>query len=87
MNVVQWEGDLKTTVERMFRRERPFQILGKRQTPASSERAYAPAYYRLKKIISLPRPLLPAAKQCYRWYRNARFGIGLKPLTPLYSNA
>jgi predicted metal-dependent phosphoesterase TrpH len=87
MNVVHWEGDLKTSVERMFRRERPFEILGKQQTPASQERAYAPLYYRLKKFISLPRPFLPGAKQCYRWYRNARYGVGLKTLTPLYSNA
>jgi predicted metal-dependent phosphoesterase TrpH len=87
VNVVQWEGELKTSLERMFRRERPFEILGKRQTPLSRERAYAPLYYRFKKMISLPKPLLPAAKQCYRWYRNTRYGIGLKTLTPLYSNA
>jgi predicted metal-dependent phosphoesterase TrpH len=87
VNLVQWEGDLKTSLVRMLRRERPFQILGKRQTPRSAERAYAPLYYRFKKMVSLPRPLLPAAKQCYRWYRNTRYGIGLKTLAPLYSNA
>jgi hypothetical protein len=85
--VVHWEEDLKTSLERMFRRERPFEILGKRQTPLTRERTYAPFYYRMKKMISLPRPLLPLGKQCYRWYRNTRYGIGLKPLTPLYSNA
>jgi predicted metal-dependent phosphoesterase TrpH len=87
MNVLEWESDLRTTVERMLRRERPCQILGRTQRPQTGERAYAPLYYRIKKVVALPRPLLPAAKQCYRWYRNLRHGVGLKPLSSLYTNA
>ncbi|HUR44577.1 MAG TPA: hypothetical protein VMZ27_01785, partial [Candidatus Saccharimonadales bacterium] len=87
INVLEWQDDLRTSVERMFRRERPFQILGRIQRPQTPERTYAPLYYRVKKVVALPRPLLPAAKQCYRWYRNLRRGVGLKPLSSLYTNA
>jgi predicted metal-dependent phosphoesterase TrpH len=87
LNVVDWQGDVRTTVERMLRRQAHFELRGRRQTPTSDERKYAPLYYRFKKVIRLPKFLLPAAKQCYRWYRNKKYGIGLKPLVPLYRHA
>ena len=87
VNVIAWEGELKTSLQKMFARQTPYQILGKRQAQTAPERSYAPAYYRLKKYVRLPRPLLPAAKQCYRWYRNRKYGIGRKPLTEIYAHA
>jgi predicted metal-dependent phosphoesterase TrpH len=87
LNLLDWQGDLRTTVERMLRRKTPFELRGRKQTPMSRERKYAPLYYRFKKMLRLPKPLLPAAKQCYRWYRNKKYGIGLKPLVPLYRHA
>jgi predicted metal-dependent phosphoesterase TrpH len=87
MNVIRWDGDLKTSIERMFQRRAPFQILGKVQTGVQPERAYAPLYYRLRKYLKLPETVLPAAKQCYRWYRNTRHGVGAKPLVQVYAHA
>jgi hypothetical protein len=87
LNVLRWEGDLKTSILRMFRQQAPFQILGRVQPASEPERAYAPLYYRYKKYLRAPRPLLPALKQCYRWYRNKRFGVGPKPLAAIYTHA
>jgi hypothetical protein len=87
LNKIPWQGDLRETVEGMFRFDSSFQLLGKRQTPLSRERAYAPLYYRVRKHVKLPKPLVPAAKQCYRWYRNRKYGVGLKPLSELYCHA
>lgn len=87
LNVVDWQGDLRATINGMFRRQAHFELRGRHQTPVSQERAYAPLYYRFKKIVRLPRPLIAPAKQCYRWYRNRKYGVGLKSLIPLYSHA
>ena len=70
----------------MLQRRAPFQILGKAQREGSSERAYAPVYYRWKKFVRVPKPFLPIAKQCYRWYRNTRYGIGRKALVEIYAH-
>ena len=86
LNVITWQGDLKTSLLRMFQRKAPFQILGKPQTEGAAERAYAPLYYRCKKFVRMPRPLVPLAKQCYRWYRNKKYGIGRKPLVEVYAH-
>ena len=86
LNVITWEGDVKTSVLRMFQRKAPFQILGKAQVEGAGERAYAPLYYRCKKFVKLPRPLLPVAKQCYRRYRNMKHGVGPKPLVEVYAH-
>jgi len=85
LNLIGWETDLKTSLRRMFQRKAPFQILGKVQKPADAGRAYAPFYHRYKKLIRLPKLLLPVAKQSYRWYRNARWGVGAKPLVNIYT--
>lgn len=87
VNVLPWEDDLKTSIQRMLQGKTSFHILGRRQTEQDAERSYAPLYYRWKKYVRIPKPLLPAAKQCYRWYRNKRFGIGRKPLDEVYAHA
>ena len=87
MNVIEKAGDLKSSVEKMFGRRRPFQILGKPQRIGDGERAYAPLYYRVKKYVRLPKPLVPAARQCYRRYRNWKYGVGPKPLREVYRHA
>jgi predicted metal-dependent phosphoesterase TrpH len=87
LNVVERNGDLRASIQRMFERRAPFQILGKPQTPGSAERAYAPLYYKVKKRVGLPKVFLPAAKQCYRRYRNWRFGIGRKALREIHRHA
>ena len=86
VNVITRAGDLKSSVLGMFGRRAPFQILGKRQVESAPERAYAPLYYRCRKFIRLPRSWVPAAKQCYRWYRNTKYGIRRKPLTEVYAH-
>lgn len=87
MNVITWENDLRTSIQRMFERRAPFHILGKPQGDGDGERRYAPLYYRVKKYVRLPKLLVPAAKQCYRRYRNVRFGVGRKPLREVYRHA
>lgn len=85
VNVMPWQGDLRRTIELMLRRRSPLRILGTRQTESTGERAYAPWYYRVRKYVRMPKPLLPAAKQCYRWYRNSTRGVGLKPLVEIHA--
>jgi hypothetical protein len=87
VNVIAWAGDVRASVQRMFERRAPFQILGKPQREKDGERAYAPLYYRVKKYVRLPKFLVPAAKHCYRRYRNWRFGVGRKPLREVYRHA
>jgi len=87
MNIIAFDGDLRASVQRMFERRAPFQILGKPQREGDGERRYAPAYYRVKKYVGLPKLLVPAAKQCYRRYRNLKFGVGRKPLREVYRHA
>ena len=84
MNVIAFDGDLRASVQQMFERRAPFQILGKPQREGDGERRYAPAYYRVKKYFGLPKLLVPAARQCYRRYRNLKVGVGRKPLREVY---
>jgi hypothetical protein len=86
MNVVPWQGDSKATILAMFGGEIPFRIMGKRQSEVDGERKYAPLYYRLRKYMRVPKPLLPLAKASYRVYRNRRFGVGPKSLVELYGH-
>ena len=87
LNVIQWQGDLRTTVERMLRKQAPCRLMGRAQQTAEGERAYAPLYYKMRPFVRMPRPLLPLAKQCYRWYRNRSRGVGPKPLVEVYSRS
>jgi hypothetical protein len=87
INTLAWEGDLRTSLERMLGRRAPFQILGKPQPEHDVGRAYAPLYSRVKKFVRLPKALVPAAKQCYRRYRNLRFGVGRKALREVFRHA
>jgi len=87
INVIEKAGDLRGSVQRMFERQAPFQILGKPQRETDGERRYAPFYYRVKKYVGLPKLLVPAARQCYRRYRNWKFGVGRKPLREVYRHA
>lgn len=87
LNVIEWSGDLKSSVERMLKGHGACQILARPQAEAEPERSYAPTYYRVKKFVRVPRPLLPFAKECYRWYRNTTRGVGRKPLIEIYARA
>jgi predicted metal-dependent phosphoesterase TrpH len=87
MNLISCDGDLRAGVQHMFERRAPFQILGKPQREGDGERRYAPLYYRVKKYIGLPKLLVPAARQCYRRYRNLKFGVGRKALREIYRHA
>jgi hypothetical protein len=80
-------GDLRASVQQMFERRAPFRIMGKRQREQDPERSYAPLYYRVKKYVRLPKLLVPAARQCYRRYRNWKFGVGRKALREVYRHA
>ena len=87
VNEIEPAGDLRTSVQRMFERRTPFRIMGKPQREQDPERSYAPLYYRVKKYIRLPKLLVPAARQCYRRYRNWKFGVGRKALREIYRHA
>jgi len=89
LNVIERDGagDLRASMQRMFEGRARFQILGQTQATGAGERLYAPLYYKVKKRIGLPKVLLPAAKQCYRRYRNWRFGIGRKALREIHRHA
>jgi predicted metal-dependent phosphoesterase TrpH len=63
-------GGVEDTLRAMLKRELPFTVRGIHKKPGSGERRYAPAYYKIKPFLRLPRPLVPAAKQVYRFYRN-----------------
>ena len=87
VNEIANAGDLRASVQAMFERRAPFRILGKPQSDGDGERAYAPLYYRIKKFARLPKFLVPAARQCYRRYRNLKFGVGPKLLREVYRHA
>jgi hypothetical protein len=80
-------GDLRASVQAMFERRAPFRILGKPQGPGAGERKYAPLYYKVKKYVRLPKFLVPAARQCYRRYRNFKHGVGPKLLREIHRHA
>jgi predicted metal-dependent phosphoesterase TrpH len=86
VNVVEWRGDLKTTLRAMMRREARFSILGKPQQAGDGGRYYASWYHAAKKIARVPRPLLPAAKQAYRFYWNHLRRADARELATLISS-
>jgi predicted metal-dependent phosphoesterase TrpH len=85
LNVIPWDGDLRTSVERMLRAKGPCRLFGRPQSKEEPERAYAPLYYRMKRFVRLPKPLVPVARQVYRAYRNRTVGVGRKPLVEIYT--
>ena len=87
MNEISDAGDLRASVGAMFERRAPFRILGKPQSAGAGERTYAPFYYKVKKYVRLPKFLVPAARQCYRRYRNLKQGVGPKLLREVYRHA
>ena len=64
-------GGVEESLRAMIRREVPFAVKGIHKSPGSDERRYAPLYYRIRPFVSVPKVLLPAAKQVYRFYRNS----------------
>jgi hypothetical protein len=86
LNLVTWQGDWKMSLSLMLQRKAPFRILGKAQAEGAVERSYAPLYYRWRKFLRVPRPLVPLARQGYRWYRNKKHGVGRKPLIEIYAH-
>ena len=87
VNEIADAGDLRASVQAMLERRAPFRILGKPQSASDGERKYAPLYYRVKRFVRLPKFLVPAAKQCYRRYRNLKHGIGPKLLREVHRHA
>jgi hypothetical protein len=87
LNIIHWQGDLRTSLEKMLRGPAPCRLLGKAQQTAEPERAYAPMYYKIKPLLRVPRPFVPLAKQCYRWYRNRSRGVGAKKLVEMYARS
>jgi len=87
VNEISDAGDLRASVQGMFERLAPFRILGKPQSAGDGERRYAPLYYRVKRFAGLPKFLVPAAKQCYRRYRNLKHGTGPKLLREIHRHA
>jgi predicted metal-dependent phosphoesterase TrpH len=65
-----FHSSVENTLRAMLKRELSFVIRGVHKVPNSGERRYAPAYYRVRPFIRIPKVLLPVAKQAYRFYRN-----------------
>lgn len=87
LNEIEWTGDLRGSVGRMLSRQSRVRLLGKPQGERDGARTYAPLYYRVRRHVRVPRPFLPLAKECYRRYRNFKFGVGRKTLREVYRNA
>ena len=77
---------LRSLIEAMFVSGRGFQLMGKAQRASSGERRYAPAYYKVKPFLRLPKAALPLAKSVYRTYRDLRYGIGDKTSVTVYDS-
>jgi predicted metal-dependent phosphoesterase TrpH len=79
-------GGVEESVRAMLKRELPFVIRGIHKQPGTDERRYAPAYYRIRKFVRIPRPLVPAAKQVYRFYRNKILEPSAPVLEEIYAH-
>jgi predicted metal-dependent phosphoesterase TrpH len=75
------------SIRGMLARSLPFRIRAVPQAPGDGERRYAPLYYRIRPYVRVPRPLLPAAKQVYRYYRNHLRGGGDPALEEIFAHA
>jgi predicted metal-dependent phosphoesterase TrpH len=80
-------GGVEDSLRAMLRRELPFGIRGIHQAPGAGERRYAPLYYNIRPFVRLPRMILPAAKQAYRFYRNNIRGSAPPVLEEIYRHA
>ncbi len=87
VNVLDWTNSVRSSVGAVFAGERQALILGRPQGADAPERKYAPLYYKLKKCLRIPRPLVPTAKEVYRRYRNLRYGVGEKRLEEVIRGA
>jgi predicted metal-dependent phosphoesterase TrpH len=79
-------GSTEESLRAMLKKQSPFTIRGIHKDAGSDERRYAPMYYRVKRFIRVPRPLLPAAKQIYRFYRNRLLEPSAPVLEQIYAH-
>lgn len=77
---------VEESIRAMLKRQVRFTIRGIHQEPGGAERRYAPLYYKLRPFLRLPRPLVPAAKQLYRFYRNNVLEPSAPVLEEIYSH-
>jgi predicted metal-dependent phosphoesterase TrpH len=63
-------GDLESCLRKALDGESALSVWGVAQPPGDRGRKYAPAYYRLKPYLRVPRNMLPATKRLYASYRN-----------------
>lgn len=63
-------GPVEDALRAMLQGRSPFLVRGIRKAPGSAERRYAPAYYKIRPFVRLPKRLVPLAKRAYRYYRN-----------------
>lgn len=87
VNEIEAVGDPEASIRAMLKRETNFRIMARQQPKSSTERRYAPGYYALKPYLSVPRFLLPTAKQMYRFYWNQKHGGKAHDLTEIYRHA
>jgi hypothetical protein len=62
--------DLRESLDQVFQRREPHQVLGIQQEDGDPGRRYVPLYYRIKPYVRVPRPLVPAANELYSAYQN-----------------
>lgn len=70
VNLICYTGDLRNTLDQFLQGRLPYQVLGIQQRNCDKGRRYAPAYYRVKPYVRVPRSCLPMAAAVYRAYRN-----------------
>jgi len=72
INFISYTGDVRQSLDQFLQGHGQYQVLGVQQKNGGRGRQYAPFYYRVKRYVRVPRPLVPSAGKLYRAYRNAK---------------
>ncbi len=80
-----YHGDLRDSLDQVFQRSEPHQVLGIQQGDGHPGRRYAPLYYRIKPYLRVPRPLVPTANKLYGVYQNTTARRKTPPLEIKYA--
>lgn len=70
VNLIPSVGSPTVSLARFFQIQTSYSVMGISQKPGDQGRRYAPLYYRFKPYVHVPKPLVPAARALYGFYRN-----------------
>jgi hypothetical protein len=79
-------GDSVMSLRNVLLGRGEYSVYGIPQMQSDLGRKYAPTYYRFKKYVKLPRPLVPIASVFYRAYRNNVLKRGNPALEEKFKN-